>query len=140
MKPYLKVINLFFIMLLLTFNSCYPFVPMKKMPKLKFCYFDPASKSIVNELRNKGMLKYKVYSIVKNENNEEKWLKITEEHFNSPVDSINISILEGFNLKTNLLLIEIWYEGTIIDDCFIEIKSSDWKRMKKVYSRNSRIY
>lgn len=107
---------------------------------MKFCYFNPASKSVINELKNKIILKYKVFSITKNDNKEEQWLKLTEAQFNNPVDSINISNLENFNLKSNVILIEIWYEDTILDDCFIEIKSSDWKRKMLVYSRNSRIY
>ena len=117
-------------------NSCYPLGPYIP-PKIKFCYFDPVSKSIISELKDSGMVAYII--MLYNYNNE-RAVCYSRVKFPKPVDKISLATLDTSLFLKNTIHIYISYDYNYDDQCVIKIKPADWKRRRKVFSRDSRIY
>lgn len=117
--------------LIFALTSCFPLLPFGNPPKFKGCYFDPTTKSIVNDWKDSSILQYRINIINKNEE-----FKVGQRiSLRNSVDIFDLSKLDTALLYNNKVMIDIWYNFRIMEYCFVEIKPSDWKRKKRVYSR-----
>lgn len=117
--------------LIFALTSCFPLLPFGNPPKFKGCYFDPTTKSIVNDWKDSSILQYRINIINKNEE-----FKVGQRiSLRNSVDIFDLSKLDTALLYNNKVMIDIWYNFRIMEYCFVEIKPSDWKRKKRVYNR-----
>jgi hypothetical protein len=119
--------------LIFALSSCFPLLPFGNPPKFKGCYFDPTTKSIINDWKDSGMMQYKI--LIFNKFDESKLDTIIQRSFKRRMNKIDLSKFDTALLYNNKVMIDIWYNVRIMEYCFVEIKPSDWKRKKRVYSR-----
>lgn len=117
--------------LIFALTSCYPLLPFGNPPKFRDCYFDPTTKSIINDWKDSSIIQYRINIINKNEE-----FKVGKRiSLRNSVDTFDLSKLDTALLYNNKVMIDIWYNFHFQEYCFVEIKPSDWKRKRRVYSR-----
>lgn len=130
---YSKII--FVLITLGVLESCGVLFFRNNEPIARRCFFDPALRSIIYKKKNnEGIIRIEIELLSTKKNIKSSYFK---KNYSDPIQRIDLSMMDTALLMQNLVQIKIWDESPVIEDYTLEIKPSDWKQRKLVYSRYS---
>lgn len=131
-----KLYKIIFVLIALgILESCGILFFRKNEPIAKRCFFDPALRSIIYKNKNnEGIKRIEIELLSPEKNTTSAYFK---KNYSDPIQRIDLSMMDTALFMQNLVEIKIWDESPVIEDYTLEIKPSDWKQRKLVYSRYS---
>ena len=131
-----KYSKIFFVLITLRVLESFGVLFVRKNePIARRCFFDPALRSIIYKKKNnEGIIRIEIEWLPTDKSITSSYFK---KNYPDPIQRINLSMMDTALLMQNLVQIKIWDESPVIEDYTLEIKPSDWKQKKLVYSRYS---